>query len=163
MWPNLSEIANLITYTEEILKGKLHFLCSASWMWKLNLINHCAVPVKVFRTQRRIQNPVKHLRWSFFVKIVNDWKPLTIFPKSSIVDGWLGSEYTSGTVVLMVFFIYAHGCFYRKYFLHMHVDVFLYTMFCAIWYHLYCLKNVKNTHGGVLLLVKLQAFIQQRY
>ena len=30
-------------------------------------------------------------------------------------------------------------------------------MLCAIWYHLYNLKNVKNTHGGVLLLVKLQA------
>ena len=30
-------------------------------------------------------------------------------------------------------------------------------MFCAIWYHLYNLKNVKNTHGGVLILVKLQA------
>ena len=28
-------------------------------------------------------------------------------------------------------------------------------MFCAIWYHLYNLNNVKNTHGGVLLLVKL--------
>ena len=31
-------------------------------------------------------------------------------------------------------------------------------MFCAIWYHLYNLKNVKNTHGVVLLLVKLQAY-----
>ena len=30
-------------------------------------------------------------------------------------------------------------------------------MFCVIWYRLYNLKNVKNTHGGVLLLVKLQA------
>ena len=30
-------------------------------------------------------------------------------------------------------------------------------MLCAIWYHLYNLKNVKNTHGGVLLLEKLQA------
>ena len=30
-------------------------------------------------------------------------------------------------------------------------------MCCAIWHHLYNLKNVKNTHGGVLLLVKLQA------
>ena len=29
-------------------------------------------------------------------------------------------------------------------------------MLCAIWYHLYNLKNVKNTHGGPLLLVKLQ-------
>ena len=25
---------------------------------------------------------------------------------------------------------------------------------CAIWYHSYNLKNVKNTYGGVLLLVK---------
>ena len=30
-------------------------------------------------------------------------------------------------------------------------------MRCAIWYHLYNLKNVKNNHGGVLILVKLQA------
>ena len=34
---------------------------------------------------------------------------------------------------------------------------FKYEMLCAIWYHLYYLKNVKNTHSGVLLLVKLQA------
>ena len=34
-------------------------------------------------------------------------------------------------------------------------------MFCGIWYHLNNLKNVKNTHGGVLLLEKLQAFIAQ--
>ena len=27
-----------------------------------------------------------------------------------------------------------------------------YVIFCAIWYHLYNLKNVKNTHGGVILL-----------
>ena len=33
----------------------------------------------------------------------------------------------------------------------------LYVVFCAIWYHPYNLKNVKNTHGGVLLLEKLQA------
>ena len=26
-------------------------------------------------------------------------------------------------------------------------------MLCAIWYHLHNLKNVKNAHGGVLLLV----------
>ena len=31
------------------------------------------------------------------------------------------------------------------------------VMFCAIWYHLYNLKNVKNIHEEVLLLVKLQA------
>ena len=31
-------------------------------------------------------------------------------------------------------------------------------MLCAIWYHLYNFKNLKNTHGGVLLSVKLQVF-----
>ena len=30
----------------------------------------------------------------------------------------------------------------------------------AICYHLYNLKNVKNTHGGVLLLVKLYKWYQ---
>ena len=34
---------------------------------------------------------------------------------------------------------------------------YLIVMRCAIWYNLYNLKKVKNTHGGVLLLVKLQA------
>ena len=32
-----------------------------------------------------------------------------------------------------------------------------YVTLCAIWYHFYSLKNVKNSHGRVLLLVKLQA------
>ena len=33
----------------------------------------------------------------------------------------------------------------------------------AIWYHLNNLENVKNTHGGVLHLVKLQAKSLQLY
>ena len=32
------------------------------------------------------------------------------------------------------------------------------VMRCAIWYHLYNLKNVKNTHRGVLILVSLQLY-----
>ena len=31
-----------------------------------------------------------------------------------------------------------------------------YVMRCAIWYHLRNLKKLKDTHGGVLLLVKFQ-------
>ena len=31
-----------------------------------------------------------------------------------------------------------------------------FEILCVIWYHLYNLKNLRNTHGGVLLLVKLQ-------
>ena len=34
---------------------------------------------------------------------------------------------------------------------------FKYVIRCVIWQHLYNLKNVKNTHGVVLILVKLQA------
>ena len=33
----------------------------------------------------------------------------------------------------------------------------IFVVLCAIWYHSCNLKNVKNTHGGVLLLLKLQA------
>ena len=33
-------------------------------------------------------------------------------------------------------------------------------MFCAILYHLYSFKTVKNTYGRLLLLVKLQAGYQ---
>ena len=35
---------------------------------------------------------------------------------------------------------------------------YLFVIRCAIWYQLYSLKHVKNTHGGALLLVKLQAW-----
>ena len=34
-------------------------------------------------------------------------------------------------------------------------------MLCAIWYHVHKLKYVKNTHGVVLLLVKLQALLEE--
>ena len=34
---------------------------------------------------------------------------------------------------------------------------FQFVVRCTISYHLYNLKNVKNTHGRVLILVKLQA------
>ena len=30
------------------------------------------------------------------------------------------------------------------------IAIYLFVVRCAIWYHLYNLKNVKNTHGGVL-------------
>ena len=37
-------------------------------------------------------------------------------------------------------------------------NAFHYLMLCAIWYNLYNLRKVKNSHGGVLLLLKLQSF-----
>ena len=38
-----------------------------------------------------------------------------------------------------------------------------YVMRCAIWYHFYNWKNMKNTYGGVLILVKLQASIMLKW
>ena len=35
----------------------------------------------------------------------------------------------------------------------------LYVMLWTIWYHLYNLKKVENTHEGVLIFVKLQASV----
>ena len=32
MWPNLQKTADLVTFTEEILNGKLYILCSDLWM-----------------------------------------------------------------------------------------------------------------------------------
>ena len=46
--------------------------------------------------QKRIQNPPSRAsNMELLAKIVNGWKPFTVFAKSSILDVWLGSEYTS--------------------------------------------------------------------
>ena len=35
MWPNPQETADLVTFTEEIINGKLHFLCSVIKLTKI--------------------------------------------------------------------------------------------------------------------------------
>ena len=42
---------------------------------------------------RCIQKHVKQLRRSFLWKKVNNWEPLTILEKFSILDAWQGCEY----------------------------------------------------------------------
>ena len=54
---------------------------------------------------------------------------------------------------LLVFVFWLLGVFGTIF----NVYKFTFVMFCAIWYHLNNLKNMKNAHGGVLLLIKLQA------
>ena len=41
--------------------------------------------------------------------------------------------------------------------------IYIFVVRCAILYHLYNFKNVRNTHGGLLLLVKLKAYSLQPY
>ena len=38
MWPNPQETANLLAFTEEILNGKLHFLCSLNSIYHKKLV-----------------------------------------------------------------------------------------------------------------------------
>ena len=41
--------------------------------------------------------------------------------------------------------------FYKFYLVHSWILCLIFVMLCAIWYHLYNLEIVKNTHWGVLL------------
>ena len=53
---------------------------------------------------RRIQNPVKHLRLSFFCENSKQLKTVNyFFKKSSIADVWLGSKYASDMDVFSYF------------------------------------------------------------
>ena len=51
MWPNSQFPADLVTFTEKILNGKLHFLCSARWYihLSLNIISTYLVLVHLFK------------------------------------------------------------------------------------------------------------------
>ena len=48
-----------------------------------------------YNLPRRIQNPVKHLRWNFTQKIVSSFQSLTISVKNSVLDVSQGFEYAS--------------------------------------------------------------------
>ena len=50
-----------------------------------------------------MQNLVKHLRKSFFEKIVESFQPFTVFDKSSILDISQGSEYATNNNAYYVF------------------------------------------------------------
>ena len=66
--------------------GLLHHTCFAQillepWYWSsINAQLH--------------SEPSQTSKMELFVKMLNDWKPLTIFVKSFILDVWLGCEYT---------------------------------------------------------------------
>ena len=52
-------------------------------------------------------------------------------------------EWSWNLLILLITDVYNHG-------------LKTYVMLCAIWLHLYNIRNVWNTHGRVLHLVKLQ-------
>ena len=63
MWPDPQETADLITFTEKILNGKLHFLCSKIRKYlypeKENFnetLFNCVVPINLHVLQKKINN-----------------------------------------------------------------------------------------------------------
>ena len=63
----------------------------------------------------------------------------------------------SNTPLLVFFTLFIH----HHLFLERTFILKVYQMLFAIWYHLCNLKVVKNTHGGMSLLVKLQAYFNK--
>ena len=81
MWPNPQAITDLVTFTEEILNGKLHVLCS---VYSYELLLKLIFPKNLIHMP--IQKPVKHLRWSFYRKQLTN---------SYLTDVSLGNESAS--------------------------------------------------------------------
>ena len=71
MLPNPRGTADLVTFTEEIVNEKLHFLCS------------------VFRTLKKFM-----MNLFFFAKIVNGFNPLIVFANSFIIVVFANSSIT---------------------------------------------------------------------
>ena len=70
MWPNLQVPTDLVTFTEEILNGKLHFWCSDA----SSII------------QTKVNNDKTKTTIERFVAIVNGSRPWTIITKRSILN-----------------------------------------------------------------------------
>ena len=81
---------------------------------------------------------------------------LTSFGHFLVGDGfgwfWMESLFKSVVFLKGQFLVLRFSCYTL-----IAILTIVFVMLCAIWYQLYNLKNVKNTHGGVLLLVTLQA------
>ena len=63
MWPNPQETTDLVTFTEEILNGKLHFLCS--WFWRP--VHWIGAPERIFYAYLKRTNLLEF--FSLFSKI----------------------------------------------------------------------------------------------
>ena len=75
---------------------------------------------------------------------------------NSKFTGFMFYEYKIGGISLKQPLLFNHSVLvlnsFTTFLLHPYICVNVVR--CAIWYHLYNLKNVKNTHGEVLFLVK---------
>ena len=73
-------------------KSVIHITISRWEKFEKLQYNSSRVEKKTRKTQRRIENPVKDLRWSVLRKYLTAKKPLTIFAKRFILDVWQDFE-----------------------------------------------------------------------
>ena len=101
----------------DITKKNDHF--SEFLFWYNTLNGHPEAHLEPL--QRCRQNYVKHLKWCFFSKIVNDIKPLTIWANSFILEVWRGSNYASALQISKLD-IFCENCERLKFFLFLNLD-----------------------------------------
>ena len=78
-------------------------------------------PLKWLLLQRHIQDFVKHLKWTFFVNIIDGIRPLTIFKKSSILDVSQGSVYACSDVTSSIYQTYKFKVYWNSFWRHCNV------------------------------------------
>ena len=78
MWPNPQETADLVTFTEEILDGKLHFLCTVYWRSLSRIIS-----------ENLGSSGGKHLWWSsVLVKPLSLWFTINLLINFKLMVLW---------------------------------------------------------------------------
>ena len=94
MWQNPQFPADFVTITEEILNGKLHFLCSGCLDTEPSVRTSSSTFDSCIKLTEAYPEPCQTSKKKRFAKVVNGKKPLTIFTKPSILNVWHVSEYT---------------------------------------------------------------------
>ena len=92
MWPNPQETAALVTFTEEILKRKLDFLCSESCFKAINYFNESLIIDKDHSVSTQTQFSVK-LRFlppdTPMYVCVSGGKKCKLFRKFCVLNRWM--------------------------------------------------------------------------
>ena len=146
MWPNQQFPADMVQFTEEILNGKFIFLCCV-FMSSFHSQNGSFLRL-IFQA---FSNIIQEFWNIFFIKAIIQIVDTVILPR--IDCAFFANTLKIIFVLLKILSEYLGTV----------IVTGIFVMHCAIWYHLYNLKSVKNTHGRVLILVKLQAWSLQLY
>ena len=80
MRPNPQETADLVSFTEETLNGKLHFLCSVKWMSEWDFLNECSFTNYLITGSNLIAitkiSDVEHVLSKMFLEVeaISEWR-----------------------------------------------------------------------------------------